>query len=433
MRRLPPSDPLETARSLAAVLGAWRLRDFAPRRATIAAVAAAWGYSEPLLDASLDALLAPFIAESLASFAESVTNRRDTSDKVGEVVGMVMPGNLPGAGLHEVVLSLLSGMGVILKTSEAEPFFFAGLSRTLRNFDVTLADRLAVFNWGRDRKDLTAATRTYCSWLVAFGEDDTLQHLREDAQFDAISLTPVDGQAGKLKAGFGRRFSGAYVGEDAATNQVASSRSAITDALALDLSLFEQAGCLSPHHVFVEDRAWPRRVQPHVASKGGPSTGCAHELAAALADSLDRMMASLPPPGRVALETAAALRRVRESARWRALGGEPVTLWEGERLGWTVIYDEAAAFSPSPGFRTVTVSPVGSVDDLRRRLAKVDGRLEAFAVAGSHLNEVKRCLDEQGVSYLCSPGMMQSPPLSWLHGGGQFHRALAARRRVGDE
>jgi hypothetical protein len=29
-----------------------------------------------------------------------------------------------------------------------------------------------------------------------------------------------------------------------------------------------------------------------------------------------------------------------------------------------------------------------------------------------------------GVSYLCEPGRLQSPPPSWAHGGGRFLRLM---------
>ncbi|HEX4209199.1 MAG TPA: acyl-CoA reductase, partial [Candidatus Binataceae bacterium] len=446
MRGLPPVEPVSTADSLGQVLRRWRQRDFELRRVTVAAIAAAWGYSEPLLDASLDALLSPFSDEALAACVASVISNpgsagREVSEIVGEktrkgrekispeIIGMVMPGNLPGAGLHEVVIGLLSGKALLLKTSAAEPFFFAGLARTIRQVDEALADHLTVFNWGREREDLNAAMRASCDWLVAYGDDHTLRHLKEGDGIGAVGEGPAVGEAERppLKAGFGQRFSGAYVAADGfAANGDASKRTAMIEALALDVSLFEQAGCLSPQHIFVQDPQ-PGRSLLSGASGVGTARGNAYELAAGLAAVLERT--TLPPPRRLGLETAAALRRVRESARWRMLGGASVAMWEGERLSWTVIYDEAALFTSSPGFRTVTVSAVADAGELARRLVEVSGRLEAFALAGADLREVECCLVEHGASYLCAPGAMQSPPLAWRHGGGVFLDALNGVRK----
>jgi len=424
MRRSQPGDSFRTARLLGEVVGAWRRRDFAPRREMIAAIGAAWGYSEPLLDSSTDALLAPFTDDSMRAFAANFAVNQGEQKQHGELIGMVMPGNLPGAGLHEVILGLLSGKGLILKTSAAEPFFFAAFEQTIRQFDETLGNRMAVFNWDRDSEDMTAALRASCDWLVAFGDDETMQHFEAEAGRNNSGRE----QTRQFRAGFGRRFSGAYVGKDGAAEDDARGWRAVIDAFALDISLFEQAGCLSPHHIFVEERK-----QTVGSSDRKRSVGKAYNFAASLASALERIRVNLTPPSRIGLETAAALRRVRESARWRAIGGESVAIWEGERLGWTVIYDEDAIFTPSPGYRTVTVSSVRDADDMARCLAEVNGRLEAFALAGSNQNDVRRCLTERGASYLCAPGKMQSPPLTWRHGGGQFLDALMTIPRVRDE
>jgi acyl-CoA reductase LuxC len=421
-------DPVTAARSLGKVLSAWRDHDFAPRRSTVTAIAAAWGYSEPLIEASFDALLTPFDEQPLAAYAASIarTESRDGADS--EILGMVIPGNLPGAGLHEVLIGLLSGKALMLKTSASEPFFFASLARTIQQFDETLSKRLAVFNWDRSRGDLTVAMRANCVGLVVFGDDETVQHLKDSNISGSSGSVGGGPESHPLKAGFGLRFSGGYVGEEVfEAEDGGHQRALIIDGLARDVSLFEQMGCLSPHHIFVAERS-----RSEAASDGTGTKGNAYHFAAGLAAAIERLTAALPPPNRLELETAAAIRRVREAARWRMLGGESVALWEGSRLGWTVIYDEGADFAASPGFRTVTVSPVADTLDLERRLAPVADRLEAFAATGSsaELGGVKRCLSEHGVSYVCTPGRMQSPPLTWRHGGGAFLDAMAGHRRV---
>ncbi len=95
-------------------------------------------------------------------------------------------------------------------------------------------------------------------------------------------------------------------------------------------------------------------------------------------------------------------------------------MWEGESLGWTVIYDRDARFRLSPGFRTVCVTPVRDLADLRVRLAPAAGRLEAIAIAdpAGRLEDIRPWLRGIGVSYLAIPGQMQSPPLNWRHGRG---------------
>lgn len=401
-----PLPPARVAAAVGAACARWRDRTFASRRETVAAIAAAWGWSEPLIDESLDALLTPFSAEALEGFARRVPQCND-------LVGLIMPGNIPAAGLHEIAIGLIAGCALMVKTATAEPIFFVRFAQTLRDADAEVAARVAVMNWGRARIELTAAFRANCDWVAAFGADETIANLAARA-FPIASnarLVSNDTDAGRLAVGFGSRVSGVLVGAERVTGAGAT---AVADAIARDVSLFEQQGCLSPHHIFVEARA----------------VGAAYEFARGLAAALERCVTPMPPPRRYGLEEAAAIRRARESARWRTIGGDAVTLWEGAGLGWTVIRDEAAVFTPSPGYRTVTVSPIADLEDLKSRLQPVVGRIEAFAIAApmDRCESLRASLAELGVCYLCEPGAMQSPPIDWSHGGGAFLRALASSR-----
>jgi hypothetical protein len=382
------------AAALAKAFDCWRDREFPRRRETVAQIASAWSYTAALIDESLDALLEPFGTSALRSFGARVPSRRD-------VIGFIMPGNVPGAGLHEFSTALIAGSGLIVKTASAEPLFFSAFARTIAEVAPQVGARIAVFNWSRGQTDLTQALRTACDWVVAFGNDATLA---------GLSAAEIPATSNKSKCaqlvGFGSRVSGALV-----MNEALHDRSDVLDTLARDITLFEQRGCLSPHHIFVE------------------GTG-ARAFAAELATVLDRIAAKIPPPHRLGLEDAAAVRSVRENARWRALGGQDVALWEGARLGWTVVFDSSAHFRVSPGWRTVYVSAVADPGEFIRRMEPASGRLEACAIAGpaSRVDQLTPALDRLGVSYICAPGAMQSPPLEWRHGWGAFLLKLLDRK-----
>jgi acyl-CoA reductase-like NAD-dependent aldehyde dehydrogenase len=371
--------PIETDRiagALQETFVAWQDRGFAPRRHTLSEAATAWSWSVEMLDESLDALLRPFSAAAIRSLAARLEPRR-------QVFGFIMPGNVLGAGLHEVCQAMLAGAAIIVKPSSKEPRFFAAFAGTVGKIDAAVGSRIRVLNWGRDRAELTAALNQACETVVAFGSDETLSNLAADARV----------------IGFGSRASGALIASDCDLGAVA-------DAVARDVSLFEQQGCLSPHHVFVENRA------------GAVARGFAQNLAR----SLDKLRYRIAAPARLALNDAAAIRSARENARWRRIGGGDVEMWEGTDFGWTVIYDHAASFRLSPGHRTAYVTPIRDLRDFKMRLAPVAGRLEAFALAdpAGRLGDFRRRLTAIGVSYVCAPGEMQSPPLDWRHGGGAF-------------
>ncbi|HEY6395038.1 MAG TPA: hypothetical protein VIX12_06435, partial [Candidatus Binataceae bacterium] len=110
--------------ALVLAIGRWRDHSFPPRRETLEDISRMSGFSLPLLDESLDALLKPFTSPALSRFA-ACTRECDG------IVGFVMPGNVAGAGLHELVISMLAGAGAIIKAGSREPVFFWRFARTL--------------------------------------------------------------------------------------------------------------------------------------------------------------------------------------------------------------------------------------------------------------------------------------------------------------
>jgi hypothetical protein len=367
------------AAALSQTCARWRSRSLDARRETLSLAARASGFSPALLAESLDALLKPFHPAAFESLAARLVTRP-------QLLGFIMPGNVIGAGLHEVCQALIGGAAIVLKTSIGEPHFFAALVRTLREIDPQVGARIAVQNWSRSDTDRTAAMKQACDRVVAFGTDE--------------SIAALDSGVGLIA--FGSRVSGAIV---------AQACDATADLVARDVALFEQRGCLSAHHVFVENS----------------HSGVARDFAAELAAALDRFAEQFPPPIALPLRAAAAIRSARENARWRRLGGRDVAMWEGEGLGWTVIYDGAADFRFSPGYRTVYITPFRNLADLGRRLAPAAGRLEAFAIAPGRLAEARAHLESIDVSYLAAPGEMQSPPLEWRHGRGALLDLFVAR------
>jgi len=390
----------------------WRKREFAPRRETVAGLASALGMTPALLDESLDALLEPITAASLKLLAAKVP----VADRL---FGFLMPGNVPGAGIHEVCAALLAGAGLIIKSASIEPLFFANFTRTLAEVDAAVAARVAVVNFGRSDDAAMRELWAACDGgVVAYGDDASIAALSAAAARRARPL-----------AGFGSRLSGALVLPGASP----SAAETAADGLARDVTLFEQRGCLSPHHVFVVGDA-----------------GEARGFAARLARALERLARRLPTPARLPLAAAAAIRGLRERARWRALAQPPgggrdhdIALWEGGRIihshgetpgewmTWSVIYDGTATFCASPGYRTVFVSALQRADELGERLGAAVGRLEAFALSAPPDARVRldAGLRLLGVSYVCEPGRMQSPPLDWPHGGGAMLELLRGAAR----
>ncbi len=375
------------AGALARAFALWRSRDYARRRDAIAAIAHSAGYSVALLENSIDALVKPFTTDALEAMAARISASGGIERL--KTVGFIAAGNVAGAGIHEIAIALIAGARVAIKTATAEPIFFAEFARTLAEIDRDAGSRIEVLHWSRARTDLTAALVANCERVVVYGDDATLESLHRGNVI-----------------GFGSRVSAAVV----APGAIDPSRiDRVAVLLARDVALFEQLGCLSLHHVFVVNTA----------------AGATRELAIRMSAALTSIGESMPP-ARIPLRDAAAIRGVRERARWRAIAGEPVELFEGRGLEWTVAFEPRPglddAFKVSPGFRTVHVTGVRDLGEFRDCIAGVSGRLEAIAIASdeSEALEIRAAMEEMAIPYVCAPGEMQSPPLDWRHGGGRF-------------
>jgi hypothetical protein len=389
-------DPSRAADVLSSAVALWRDRNYPRRRDAIGQIAGQAGYSVALLDESFDALLKPFSRAALSSLAKLVSNGGRAERP--SVLGFVMAGNVAGAGLHEIAIALVAGAGLIVKTASTEPVFFDQFARTLTDLDREIASRIAVFNWGRARDDLSAAMAANCDRVIAYGDDATIASLRNKSTV----------------IGFGSRVSGAVVAPSALVPERIDT---VAKSLARDVVLFEQLGCLSLHQVFVESR----------------DTAAARDFAARLAAALARLADSIPP-AKIPLRDAVEILGVRERARWRRIAGQSIELFEGPRLEWTVVYEPESmgdnSFVVSPGFRTVNVTGLRDEDHVRASLAGASARIEAIAVAGddAETRRIFAMLDALGVSYISAPGEMQSPPLLWRHGGGAFLDMMVSSR-----
>jgi acyl-CoA reductase LuxC len=373
--------------ALARAFALWRSRDYARRRDAIAAIAHSAGYSVAMLENSIEALLRPFTSDALKSMAARIASGGPIDRP--ETVGFIVAGNVAGAGIHEIAIALIAGARVVIKTATAEPIFFAEFARTLAEIDRDCGARIVVRHWSRERSDFTEALLEDCELVVAYGDDATIEALHR-----------------RNVIGFGSRVSGALIAADGiGPSQIDE----VADLLARDVVLFEQLGCLSLHHVFV-------------VSLDGRA---ARELAIRMAAALERLTESIPAAC-IPLHDACAIRGVRERARWRAIGGESVELFEGRRLEWTLIFERRAdSFRISPGFRTVHLSAVGDLAEFRACIASLSGRIEAMAVVGKDCEIEARAM---AIPYVCAPGEMQSPPLDWRHNGGAFLDIMVGSR-----
>jgi Acyl-CoA reductase (LuxC) len=292
------------------------------------------------------------------------------------VILHVVSGNTPHAALQSLIRGLLLGSHNLCKLPgaglpEAEAFA-AALPAALRarvEFSATLPDA-----W------LPSADA-----IIVFGSDKTIAHFR------AVALPR------QTFLGYGHRVSLGLVFEDAAFDSAPRA--------ALDASLFDQQGCLSPHCIYVADRPG--------------------EYAARLAEEMERVRLA-HPRSRLSLLEAAAISEIRETSRFRTAIGQPVRHWESPGSdAWTVIFDIDPTFSASSLNRVIFVRPLP--DDLVGALAPVRPFLSAIAIWPNTLRFAKRAA-ALGAPRVCALGRMQEPPWTWRQDGRQTLAPLVAWR-----
>jgi hypothetical protein len=165
----------------------------------------------------------------------------------------------------------------------------------------------------------------------------------------------------------------------------------MADHIARDVSLYDQAGCLSPQTVY---------FPPSIS---GP------QLAQSLATSLSNP--NIPRYQRTLLNHA-QVQEARDIARAQ---GE--TVWGSpHNTDWTVILSQDCTLSTSCGFRVLYLRPL-SAQLIPRIPVSLHGRLSSVGSDKRLPPKIQSFYTRMGVSRFCPVGQMQFPPLTWHHDG----------------
>jgi len=386
----PAGEPALEDRVRAAIAARDRLRR-RPLRETIAALAAAaarWRADEALLAALPAAarLSAPVVAEGVAIAAaaldaDAMTALVDREWGPGAaarpapdgpaLVAHVLASNVPALALPAIALAALAGAAMLIKSGRDDTLSAEAFVRALGGVDPELA---------------ATVVATYWPGGSAAADDAVVGA-------DVVVLTGGDAMLGALAPrvrgrliAHGARASVALVGRAALADA-----DAVADALAVDVALHDQRGCLSPQAVYVET---------------GGALGVeafAERLHAALARVAARLQ-----PGPATLQERAVARGEAARAEWS--GASAVHAG----AGGTVIVDPDPTFAPTAGLRSVRVHPLATAGALPACLPAAG--IECVGAAAVDGAPLAAALRARGASRLCAVGRMQRPSLAWPRG-----------------
>jgi hypothetical protein len=354
------------------------------RRRLAAALPALCRLSPAGLDAGLEVVLGGVESEPAGRLLAEAARRTESAPPSGGPVLVVLAGNLPALAVQPLLTLLALRRPVLLKSSSTEPLFAPAFVAALGEREPALAAAIAAVTWEGGDHAREAGVLAGVERIVAYGWGAALADLERRAPGKVI--------------GYGPKTSLAVIAKDAVTPETAA-------ALASDVALFDQRGCLSVTAVYTDGDA------PHLARL------LARELA---------HLAHRWPPGPA---TPAELSAVQQQRLEAQLAGCDLHAVEKIQVGknqeasepsiaaGTVMIDFNPSFRGPSGPRCVRIHPLPDLADLPALLAPWQGFLQGAALAGNFAHPLATPLTALGVSRIAPPGALQHPDALWHNGG----------------
>ena len=371
------------------------------RRDALRLLPAVSGYDAEMVRLGLDGYLQRFRAPQLHRFvAEDFANPKVLDEFQPAVKGGAVrafgpdlllhswAGNVPALPLWSLVCGLLVKAGNVGKLPSAEPVFATLFARLLAQVHPPLAECIAVVWWKGGDEASSAAVVAEADTVLAYGGNDAIAQLRAQVPVTTRFL------------GHGHKLGVGLVGRAALDTQRASATARLA---AHDIVRYEQQGCYSPHHFYVQRGG---KVSPR---------DFAHYLAAELGNLQRRF-----PRRALGLEDSAAIAGWRQSAELRSFGDESTEVLGAPDAAWSVAYSEQPPMlAPTGGGRSIFVSAVDALDDVLPLLAPHARFLQTVGLAAepAELHRLAEGLGQAGVTRICALGSMTSPEAGWHHDG----------------
>ncbi|HVE53055.1 MAG TPA: acyl-CoA reductase [Ramlibacter sp.] len=368
------------------------------------------GYDAEMVRLGLDGFLQSFRAPQLHRFvAEDFANPKVLDEFQPAVKGGAVrafgpallvhswAGNVPALPLWSLACGLLVKSGNVGKLPSAEPVFASLFARLLAQVHPPLAECLAVVWWKGGDEDSARALFGEAETVLAYGGNDAIAQVR--AQVPATTRF----------LGYGHKLGFGLVAREAL--DASRAPPAARDA-AHDIVRYEQQGCYSPHHFYVQRGG---KVSPR---------DFAQYLAAELANLQRRF-----PRRALALEESVALAGWRQGVELQSLASGAVALLGAPDAAWAVAYsDTPQPLAPTGGGRSIAVHAIEHLDDVIPLVAPHAAFLQTAGVAADPraLYRIAERLGRAGVTRICPLGAMTAPEAGWHH-DGRFNLADLVR------
>jgi hypothetical protein len=348
---------LEIAQSLGALSRKWLRRDFVFRKKALKRLTTASGFTPAQADALLDSIFTELTFPKLKKLLRAEIGNPlylDTfqKDRVSGacrrahgpgLITHIFSANVPNPAIMSFVLGMLIKSHNAGKVSGRDGGFLDIYLESLKKHDAALAKGQNIIPDSKLKASLAKSGA-----VVVYGSDETVAYFKKIAPAKAAF------------SGYGHRVSFAVVLKEALN---AKGASGLCRALADDIWMLDQRGCLSPYAIHLEEGG---EIRPDA-------------FAALLAKEL----------------------RKRERR-------------------WTLIYQRAwKGLALSGGQRTVWVRPFRGLERIYKEIAPYREYLQCVALEGSEARrrEAAERFTALGLNRITRAGRMQKPPVTWMHDG----------------
>ena len=206
----------------------WRDADSAVRREARARLSGGL-WSDAVIEQALDNA---FSMWNVARVRETVRYLIEHSFECRLSTLVILPGNVIGPALHAALSAAMTGTRVLLKAASTESALAVIIERQWAVIGPPLAGALRSLAWKGGDVEAEARAVSEAENVIVFGSDATIEAVR--------SRLP----SGKRFKGHGTLYSVGVVFPDAEFTEAA-------EGAALDICVFDQAGCMSPQTIYV--------------------------------------------------------------------------------------------------------------------------------------------------------------------------------------
>jgi phenylacetate-coenzyme A ligase PaaK-like adenylate-forming protein len=355
-REAAASAPLDrTLALLARVRERWLDPGYGPRRAAEAELPDVTGFTPEMVRLGMEAVCWTLDPENLER--KIATELSPDAPRGGRflawqplgVVLHVLAGNVFVGAAGSLVEGAITGNVNILKVSSSEQVFLPRLVEAIVECDSegVLAPSLAVVDFASSSAGVIAELKRRVDGIVVWGGEDAVRGYR-------------DGLPARTRlVVFGPKLSVALVTAAGLSRLGAST---VATQLAGEIAIWDQNACTAPQACYVEGDERAR------------------ELARELASALDAAAARLPA-GRVEMDTAVEIRKLRTVAEVAEARGEGLLVEPDRGLAWTVIVERRSDLVPSPLARTLRIVPYGEPRDVLAQLEAMRGYVQTVGLA----------------------------------------------------